>query len=79
MTLTLIISSLLRCIGYASYPMIASIISVVLNTVLNYFLIFGKLVFPRLELNGAAYATDIERLCELIIIFIFFIRVKSYW
>lgn len=77
MTLTLIVSSLLRCIGYASYPMIASIISVILNTILNYFLIFGKFVFPELGLNGAAYATDIARICEFIIIFILFIKVKK--
>lgn len=77
MTLTIIISSLLRCIGYASYPMIASIISVVLNTVLNYILIFGKLGFPALGLDGAAYATDIARIVEFIMIITFLIKTKK--
>lgn len=76
MTLTIITSSLLRCIGYASYPMIASIMSVMLNTILNYFLIFGKLGFPILGLDGAAYATDIARLGEFIAVIVFFIKVK---
>lgn len=79
MTLTIIISSLLRCIGYASYPMIASIISVVLNTVLNYILIFGKLGFPALGLDGAAYATDIARIVEFIMIITFLIKTKIYY
>lgn len=77
MTLTIIISSLLRCIGYASYPMIASIISVVLNTVLNYIMIFGKLGFPALGLDGAAYATDIARIVEFIMIITFLIKTKK--
>lgn len=77
MTLTIIISSLLRCIGYASYPMAASIMSVISNTVLNYILIFGKLGFPKLGLDGAAYATDIARIIEVIMIIIFLIRVKN--
>lgn len=75
MTLTLIISTLLRCIGYARYPMCASIISVIVNTVLNYLLIFGKFIFPRMGINGAALATDIARIVEFILIFIFFLKV----
>ena len=75
MTLTLIISTLLRCIGYAKYPMCASIVAVVLNTVLNYLLIFGKFIFPEMGLNGAAVATSIARMGEFLLIFIFFLRV----
>ena len=77
MTLTIIISSLLRCIGYASYPMAASIMSVVSNTILNYIFIFGKLGFPALGLDGAAYATDIARIIEFIMIITFLIKVRK--
>ncbi|MDD6793922.1 MAG: MATE family efflux transporter [Clostridiaceae bacterium] len=76
MTLTLIISTLLRCMSYAKYPMYSSIMSVVINTILNYFLIFGISFFPKMGLEGAAIATVISRLCEFILIFIFFIKVK---
>lgn len=74
LTLTLMISTLLRCIGQAKYPMWASIISVILNTALNYILIFGKLIFPAMGLEGAAYATDIARITEFILVLIFLLR-----
>lgn len=77
MTLTLIISTLLRCLGYARYPMCASIISVIMNTVLNYFLIFGKFIFPEMGLEGAAWATVIARMSEFLLVLIFFLRVKN--
>lgn len=75
MTLTLMLSTLLRCVGQAKYPMWASVISVILNTVLNYILIFGKMTFPAMGLRGAAYATDIARIVEFILVFILFLRV----
>ncbi len=77
MTLTLMISTLLRCLGYAIYPMCASIISVIMNTVLNYFLIFGKFIFPQMGLEGAAWATVIARMSEFLLVFILFLRVKN--
>lgn len=76
MTLTLIISTFLRCIGYAKYPMCASIISVFINTGLNYLLIFGKSIFPAMGLEGAAWATNIARIFEFILIFIFLLVIK---
>ncbi len=76
MTLTLIISTFLRCIGYAKYPMCASIISVFINTGLNYLLIFGKSRFPAMGLEGAAWATNIARIIEFILIFIFLLVIK---
>ncbi|MEM9895029.1 MAG: MATE family efflux transporter [Bacteroidota bacterium] len=43
-------------------PMIVSIIANVLNVALNYLLIYGKMGFPMLGLNGAGYATMISRI-----------------
>lgn len=46
-----------RCTDMARIPLYASIASAVLNTALNYLLIFGKCGFPELGVQGAALAT----------------------
>ncbi len=51
----------MRCMEKASLPLVCSIISSLLNTVLNYLLIFGKLGFPAMGANGAATATVISQ------------------
>ncbi len=43
------------------YPMYATLIANIVNVVLNYVLIFGKLGFPQLGIVGAAYGTLISR------------------
>lgn len=61
-------ASTLRETGESKLPMRASIIAVLINLVLNYVLIFGKLGEPRLGVVGAAIATDIARFAELAIV-----------
>ena len=51
----------MRCMEKASLPLVCSIISSLLNTVLNYLMIFGKLGFPAMGANGAATATVISQ------------------
>ncbi len=51
------LSTLFRCMEKASLPLYASLASAVLNTVLNYILIFGKLGFAPMGAAGAAIAT----------------------
>ncbi|HYE08827.1 MAG TPA: MATE family efflux transporter, partial [Patescibacteria group bacterium] len=45
-------------------PTIISTVSLILNGVFNFVLIFGYLGFPRLEVQGAAIATVLARLVE---------------
>ncbi len=59
-------SSTLRECGETSVPMKASIVAVLVNLVLNYILIFGKLGMPALGVVGAAIATVISRYIQMI-------------
>lgn len=56
-------------------PMVATGISVIVNAVLNFFLIFGlkyksTILLPSLGITGAAIATDIARVIEFFILII---------
>ena len=57
---TTLLSTLLRCMDKAQLPLYASIASAVLNTGLNYLLIFGRLGLPAMGASGAAIATVIS-------------------
>ena len=50
--------------------MYVSIVSMTLNTFLNWVLIFGKLGFPSLGVEGAAIATLIARMTEVVLVLI---------
>ena len=52
-------------------PMVGSIAALLVNVVLNYILIFGKLGFPAMGVKGAAIATVIARIIETMIILIY--------
>lgn len=63
---SLCIASAIRSIGKTKAPLIISIIAVIVNTILNYILIFGHFGFPSLGVKGAAVATVTARFLELI-------------
>ncbi len=68
-----LLSTLLRCMEAASLPLYASIFGAVVNTGLNYVLIFGKLGFPELGVTGAALATVISQTaCFLLTMVLFY-------
>jgi putative MATE family efflux protein len=58
------ISSSYRDIGRTKAPLVVSSAAAALCTILNWLLIYGALGAPRLEVGGAAIATDIARLAE---------------
>ena len=58
----------LRESGQTVVPMVAGIVAVLTNLVLNYILIFGHLGAPSMGVRGAALATVISRYVELAIV-----------
>lgn len=60
-----------RSINQAVFPMVISAISIGINAFLNYLLIFGYAGFPALGVKGAALATLIARLLEMLIMISF--------
>ena len=48
-------------LSLTKFPMYATILSNIINIILNYILIFGKFGFPELGIVGAAYGTLISR------------------
>ena len=65
----------LRATQQTKLPLFASAIALGTNTFLNYVLIFGKFGMPMLGIRGAALATCIARLLEmLLILYIVFVR-----
>ena len=68
-------------LGFTTPSMYISIISNIINIILNAILIFGLFGFPRLEIIGAAYATLISRVVMFFLIFfycIYDIRFNKY-
>lgn len=84
--LTMALGSSFRDVGMTKPLMIGSVTAAILNTVLNYLLIYGNFGFPKLGYQGAAYATVIARLVEALIILgfyyfkkqRFFIKLRTY-
>lgn len=63
-------STTLRCIGIARLPMFGSLIGVLTNAFLNWVFIFGHFGFSAMGVAGAAIATSIARLVEMIFIIV---------
>ena len=70
-TITQVFAGTLRETGETKIPLYASIASVIVNAVLNYLFIFGKLGFPAMGVQGAALATLIARVIELSVLLIY--------
>ena len=69
-------SAMLRSINKTRAPMIFTIISVLVNVLFNYLLIFGQLGLPMMKANGAAIGTIIARTVEFLLILFYLIFAK---
>lgn len=69
-----LLSTVLRCMEKASLPMYASFAAVILNTVLNYILIFGKCGVTPLGVNGAAVATIVAQTVNFVVILLLYLK-----
>lgn len=68
------LASFFPSISKPRVPMYSAIIGNILNLILNYLLIFGKLGFPRMEIAGASYATIISQWTQTLILFFLFLK-----
>lgn len=66
-------SVLLRCLEAAVIPLAVSFVSVIMNTCLNYLLIFGKFGAPALGVRGAAIASLISQVAACVLTWLFFV------
>lgn len=70
---TLMLSTLFRCAERPKAPMYASIVAAVMNTVLNYLLIFGKFGFPAWGAVGAAIATFVSQVANFLVVLLIYL------
>lgn len=75
--LSFLTTGILRSMGEVKLPLKISAISLILNTFINYLLIFGSFGFPKLGVPGAAIATLISRTVEFLLIIIVLTLKKS--
>ncbi len=57
--------------------MLAALVTMSVNVVVNYILIFGHFGFPVLGLRGAAYGTLIGSLCGLLVLISRYLRSRN--
>lgn len=72
-----LLSTQFRCIEKASLPLYASIGAAVLNTGLNYILIFGKFGLEPMGAQGAAVATLISQMANFLIMLVLFWKYRE--
>ena len=68
MMISSILSSSYREIGKVRVVLVVTILAAGLNAILNWILIYGNLGMPRLEVEGAAYATIIAKTVEMLLL-----------
>ena len=73
-----LLSTMFRCMEKAQFPLFASIASAILNTGLNYVLIFGKFGFASMGVEGAAIATLISQYVNFLIMLVMIIKYRDY-
>ena len=72
--ISVVLATSMREIGEVRAPLVISVIGTLVNTGLNWVLIYGNLGAPRLEVRGAAYATLIARFVEMALYIFYVLR-----
>ena len=73
------VSMSLRAVAINNIQLKVGILTVAINTFLNYCLIYGNFGLPQLGVTGAALATLIARLVEMVIYLVLLIRNKHFF
>ena len=76
-TLTTIMLAILRSVETVKIGFYVSLSSFAANILLNYMLIYGKFGAPELGIRGAALATLISRLIELVVVIIYILYIDK--
>ena len=63
-------------LSFTKAAMYSTLLGNVINVILNFFLIFGLWIFPKLGVEGAAIGTLISRICMLIFI-VFYLKLHK--
>ena len=71
---TVMLSVLLRCMEKAHLPLLASILSAICNTALNFILIFGRFGIAPMGVTGAAIATAISQIAGFLLILLMYLH-----
>jgi len=70
----LVFVSALNAAGDTKTPMKIKIVSIILNVIFNYLLIFGKFGFPQLGVTGAAVGTVLVNILETLVYTLLYMR-----
>ncbi|WP_018750301.1 MATE family efflux transporter [Paenibacillus sanguinis] len=65
--LSLACTMVFRNIGRPGFPLRVTVLTILVDVILSYGFIFGKLGFPEIGVQGAAYAIVVARLIEMVI------------
>ncbi|MBI9098074.1 MAG: MATE family efflux transporter [Spirochaetaceae bacterium] len=76
---TMVLQRFFSSIHKTRYVMFASVLSNGLNILLNYFFIFGKMGFPALGIEGAAWGTVISQVVSLGYMLLVFLTDRSIY
>lgn len=76
MGISSLLAVMIRCLDHAVWPLVAGIASAVVNTGLNYVLIFGHFGFPASGITGAAIASVISQIVNMLLMTAAFCRIR---